>query len=160
MTNPADLRIRPATEQDAALVDTMVREIAAHQGDHVQATAADWQVALARPDVQVLLAFDGERAVGYASTTRRFHLWSGKDLLALDDLWVRPEARDRGVGRALMLAVADLAAPEQLTIVWGARSDNKAAHRFYARLGASMTTKALFSWNPARDRGATADSKV
>ncbi|CAM3436548.1 GNAT family N-acetyltransferase [Occultella aeris] len=159
MTTSADVRIRPATEQDSALVDTMVREIAAHQGDHVHATAADWRIALARPDVQVLLAFDGGHPAGYASTTRRFHLWSGANLLALDDLWVRPEARDRGVGRDLMLAVADLAAPEQLTIVWGARSDNEAAHRFYLRLGASMTTKALFSWNPARDVDANAHSR-
>jgi ribosomal protein S18 acetylase RimI-like enzyme len=80
---------------------------------------------------------------------RRFHLWSASDLIALDDLWVRPEARDKGVGRELMHAVADLAAPERLAIVWGARADNEAAHRFYLRLGAAMTTKAMFSWRPA-----------
>ena len=148
-TPPTGIRIRRATEADAALVDILVREIAAHQGDHVQATAADWGSMLTRDDVRVLLAFDGERPVGYVSTLRRFHLWSASDLIALDDLWVRPAARDKGVGRALMQAVADLAAPERLAIVWGARADNEAAHRFYLRLGAAMTTKAMFSWRPA-----------
>jgi ribosomal protein S18 acetylase RimI-like enzyme len=147
-TPPTGIRIRRATEADAALVDTLVREIAAHQGDHVQATAADWRSMLARDDVHVLLAFDGAHPVGYVSTIRRFHLWSASDLIALDDLWVRPEARDRGVGRELMQAVADLAAPERLAVVWGARADNEAAHRFYVRLGAAMTTKAMFSWRP------------
>lgn len=64
------------------------------------------------------------------------------------DLWVRPEARDRGVGRELMHAVAELAMAERLAIVWSARADNQAAHRFYVRLGATMTTKAMFSWRP------------
>ncbi|NLP82425.1 GNAT family N-acetyltransferase [Microbacterium sp. CFH 90308] len=147
-TLPTGIRIRRATPVDAVLVDTLVREIAAHQGDHVQATAADWESMLARDDVRVLLALDGERPVGYVSTLRRFHLWSASDLIALDDLWVRPEARDRGVGRELMEAVAELARPERLAIVWGARADNEAAHRFYLRLGAAMTTKAMFSWRP------------
>ena len=146
--SPTGIRIRQATDADAALVDTLVREIAAHQGDHVRASAADWRSMLARDDVRVLLAFDGEHPVGYVSTIRRFHLWSASDLIALDDLWVRPEARDRGVGRELMEAVADLAAPERLAIVWGARADNEAAHRFYVRLGATMTTKTMFSWRP------------
>lgn len=148
LTPTAGILIRPATEVDATLVDTLVREIAAHQGDHVQATTADWRSMLARPDVRVLLAFDGGHPVGYVSTTRRFHLWSARDVIALDDLWVRAEARNRGVGRGLMDAVAELAAPEQLAIVWGARADNHGAHRFYVRLGATMTTKAMFRWSP------------
>lgn len=148
VSSAAGILIRPATEADAALVDILVREIAAHQGDHVQATAADWRSMLARADVRVLLAFEAEHPVGYASTIRRLHLWSARDVIALDDLWVRAEARDRGVGRALMHAVAELAAPDRLAIVWGARADNHAAHRFYVRLGATMTTKTMFRWSP------------
>ena len=148
-TSTAGILIRPATPDDAHLVDTLVHEITAHQGDRVQATAADWRSLLARADVRVLLAFDGEQPLGYASTIRRLHLWSARDVIALDDLWVRAEGRNRGVGRELMNAVAELAAGERLAIVWGARADNHAAHRFYVRLGATMTTKAMFHWSPS-----------
>lgn len=147
----SEVTIRPATPQDAELVDLLVREIAAHQDelDGVRANAGDWRAALARPEVRVLLAFDGAEPVGYVSLVRRLHLWSASDILALDDLWVRPEARNRGVGRDLMLAVAELAAPERLTVTWGARTDNEAAHRFYVRLGASIGTKTVFGWRPS-----------
>ena len=146
----SEIRVRPATEQDAELVHTMVLEIAAqlHSVEHVKATVNDWRTALARTDVVVFLAFDGDQPVGYVSTMRRFHLWTAADIIALDDLYVRPEARNLGIGRDLMHAVADIAAPEDLTIVWGAQISNDAAHRFYRRLGAEMNTKALFAWSP------------
>ena len=146
------IQIRLATEEDADLVRTLVLEFAAHQGDirHVQATAEDWRASLARTDVRILLAFDRDYPIGYVSTTRRFHLWIASDIIALDDIYVRPDARNRGVGQDLMNAVAALAVPEQLTITWGARTDNDAAHRFYRRLGGVMNTKAVFSWTPPR----------
>lgn len=152
-SDPATLCIRPATAQDAGLVHTLVLEIAAHQDSvaDVAATPDDWATMLARPDVVVLLAFAGDQPLGYASTIRRLHPWSGGDVIALDDLWVRPEARDRGVGAALMDAVAGLAAPEGLTVTWGALETNEGAHRFYLRLGAAMRTKAVFAWRPTTD---------
>lgn len=145
-----DLNTRLATVQDAELVDTMVREIALHEDSlsAVVADAADWRWMLQRPEVAVLLAFACDHPVGYASTTRRLSLWLGGDVLALDDLWVRPSARDQGVGRVLMSAVAHLAAEESLTAVWGARADNTGAHRFYERLGARLNTKVVASWAP------------
>lgn len=144
------IQIRLATEKDAELVRTLVLEFAALQGDlrHVQATAEDWRASLARPDVRILLAFDRHYPIAYVSTTRRFHLWIASDIIALDDIYVRPDARNRGVGLDLMNAIAALAIPEQLTITWGARMDNEAAHRFYRRLGGVMNTKAVFSWTP------------
>ncbi len=110
------IQIRLATEEDAELVRTLVLEFAAHQGDlrHVQATAEDWRASLARPDVRILLAFDRDYPIGYVSTTRRFHLWIASDIIALDDIYVRPDARNRGVGLDLMNAIAALAIPEQL----------------------------------------------
>lgn len=156
MEPEAEIRIRRAAPDDAVLVRTMAREIAAHQGsaDDVAADVDDWRQALTRPDVQILLAFDGEHPVGYTSTTRRFHLWSASDVIALDDLYVRPAARNRGVGRVLMHAVAGIAAPEGLTVTWGAQPDNVDAHRFYERLGAEMRTKTLFTWKPTPDDAA------
>jgi ribosomal protein S18 acetylase RimI-like enzyme len=129
----------------------MVREIADHEGqlEHVKVTTERWAQMLARPDVIVLVARRGDAVLGYVSSIRRIHLWSEKDILALDDLYVREEARDGGVGRALMAALAgSYAAPDQLTVTWGVEPDNEAAHRFYRRLGASLRDKVIAGWSP------------
>ncbi len=146
----APIHIRRAGPLDAELVDTMVREIARHEGSlaHVVAEPEDWRRVLAREDVVVLIATDGVQALGYASTTLRLNLWLARDVLALDDLYVREAARNGGIGRLLMMAVAQLAGDDGLTVVWGARLDNVGAHRFYRRLGAELTTKVVAAWAP------------
>ena len=150
------LTIRPAGPDDAAVVAAMVREIAEHedQSAHVHVDEELWRPLLARPDVTVLLAERGGAAVGYVSAVRRLHLWTGGDVLALDDLFVRPGSRDGGVGRQLMTALAAVAAPERLLITWGVEPDNVDAQRFYRRLGARLRDKVLASWSPEAYLGA------
>ena len=84
----AAVAIRRATPADADDVAGMVREIAAHedQSTHVHVDGGQWRTLLARPDVVVLLAERDGRAVGYVSAVRQLHLWTGGDVLALDDL--------------------------------------------------------------------------
>lgn len=146
MTTPADVRVREATPDDAATVDTLVREIAAHQdqSEHVATDRQAWRALLARPDVTVLLAHEGDEPVGYVSAVRRLHLWSGREVVALDDLYVRAGRRDHGVGLALMRALADRSG--ELTITWGVQPGNDAAIRFYERLGAATSRKVLCAW--------------
>src|ERR671933_537635 len=110
------ISIRRATKTDADHVEAMVREIAADEDE--------WREMLARPDVIVLLAELDDMPVGYVSAVRQLHLWTGGDVLNLDDLYVRPGHRDAGVGRRLMAALAALAAPDQLLIRWGVEVDN------------------------------------
>lgn len=146
-----EVTIRRATPDDAADVATMVREIAAHEGQaaQVQVTDEQWRALLARLEVIVLLAERGGRAVGYVSSVRQLHLWTGCDVLNLDDLYVRPGHRDSGAGRQLMAALAALAAPAQLLIRWGMEVDNVDAQRFYHRLGATLRPKILAAWPPS-----------
>jgi ribosomal protein S18 acetylase RimI-like enzyme len=101
---------------------------------------------LARADVVVLLAERDGEPVGYVSAVRKLHLWLGHDVLALDDLFVRPGHRDAGVGRLLMLELARIATAEGMAIRWEMRADNVDAQRFYARLGASLRTKVIAFW--------------
>ena len=144
------LQIREARIADADALDEMVRELAAHEGSStdVQVDADGWRALLARPDVTVLLAIRADEPIGFASTVRRLHLWSGRELLALDDLYVRPGHRDAGTGGRLMSGVARIAARDDLLVVWGVRLDNHAGQRFYARLGATLHTKMSASWTP------------
>ena len=146
--------IRLDTDADAEVIDTMVRELAAHEQslEHVHADAAAWRALLNRPDVSVLLAQHDGEVIGFASAVRRLHLWTGSELLALDDLYIRPGHRDKGAGTRLMTAVARLADREALLVVWGVRLDNHAGQRFYARLGATLSTKMSASWTPEHYR--------
>lgn len=142
--------IREARPDDADVLDEMVRELAAHEDslEYVHVDVDAWRRLLARPDVTVLIAESDGVAIGFTSTVRRLHLWSGGDLLALDDLYVLPAHRDKGVGGALMSAVAQLAARDDLQVIWGVRSDNHSGQRFYTRLGATLNTKMTASWAP------------
>ncbi|AXH96181.1 GNAT family N-acetyltransferase [Ornithinimicrobium avium] len=151
---PATVTLRRAGAADADTVQRLVEEIAAHEGDleHVQVTAARWRELLDRDDVVVLLAEREGRAVGFASAVRRLHLWSGGDLLAVDDVFVRADARDGGVGRQLLLGMAQLASGRDLLITWGVETDNTGAQRFYRRLGAALRPKVLARWAPAAYR--------
>jgi ribosomal protein S18 acetylase RimI-like enzyme len=143
--------IRRATPADAADVAAMVAEIAAHEDQtaHVHVPDDHWQKLLRRPEVIVLLAERDGAPVGYVSAVRQLHLWTGGDVLNLDDLYVRPGHRDAGVGRRLMASLATLAAPEQLLIRWGMEVGNVDAQRFYRRLGATLRPKILAAWAPA-----------
>ncbi|MFG1627043.1 GNAT family N-acetyltransferase [Kribbella sp. NPDC049227] len=144
------IEIRRAIPADAETVLTMLRELAGYQDQsaYVTASVEDWRGFLGRSEVIVLIAeVDGEVA-GYVSSLRRPYLWVGGDQLALDDLYVREQFRDAGVGRALMLELARHALPDRLTIGWGLRLENEAGYRFYQRLGATLTTKTAASWSP------------
>lgn len=145
-----DVVVREATPEDAETVLTLIGEIATHQAqsDSVTVTAAQWAGYLERSDITVLLAEIDRQPVGYVSAVRRLHLWSGSDIIALDDLYVRPGHRDAGVGRMLMTALAQRA--DGLTITWGVQPDNDAAIRFYRRLGATVRAKVMCAWPAAR----------
>ncbi|WP_448624042.1 N-acetyltransferase family protein [Geodermatophilus sp. URMC 64] len=140
--------VRRAGPADAGVVLAMVREIAAQEGDAYEGTEERWARMLGREDVVVLLAERDGAPVGYVSALRGLHLWEGRDILRLDDLFVRDGHRDAGVGRLLMTGLARLAAPERLLIRWEMQEDNVAAQRFYRRLGASLRTKVIAAWQP------------
>ncbi|MCZ2860821.1 GNAT family N-acetyltransferase [Blastococcus sp. VKM Ac-2987] len=146
----AAVTTRRATPADAADVAVMVAEIAAHedQAAHVHVQEEQWRRLLARPEVIVLLAEHSGGPVGYVSAVRQLHLWTGGDVVNLDDLYVRPGHRDAGVGRQLMATLAGLAKPEQLLIRWSMEVDNADAQRFYRRLGAGLRHKVLAAWPP------------
>lgn len=143
------IEIRRAVVADAETVLTMLGELAAYQDQqqYVTASVEDWQGFLGREDVIVLVAeVDGDVA-GYVSALRRPYLWVGGDQIALDDLYVREQFRDAGVGRHLMLGLARHALPDRLPIGWGLRLENTAGYRFYERLGAKLVTKTAASWS-------------
>ncbi len=88
------------------------------------------------PKFRVLLAFWGDEPAGFALYFHNFSTWLGKPSVYLEDLFVRPQHREHGVGRALMRELARIALREDCYgIKWQVLDWNQLAIDFYDRLG-------------------------
>ncbi len=138
------VRIRPAEVPELL---KMIRELARFERlEHeVEATVASLRQALfgPRPVAGALLAHCDGRAAGYAIYFSTFSSFVGRQGLWLEDVYVRPQFRRRGIGRSLIEAVACVAAERNCgRFEWTALNWNRNALKFYRRLGA----KALDEW--------------
>lgn len=146
--------IRPATPADVPLILTLIRELAAYEKlEHeVVATEAGLADALfgARPVAEALIAdVDGEPAA-YALFFPNFSTFLGKPGLYLEDLYVRPAFRGRGIGRALLRHLAGIAVARGWgRMDWAVLDWNAPAIGFYERMGARI----LPDWRTCRLTG-------
>jgi len=103
---------------------------------------------LALPDHHLLFAFDGERAVGMISGVETTHPDKGTEMFVYE-LEVSPEARLRGVGTALVRALAEVARERGCYGMWvGTEPDNAAALATYRRAGATEEAPfVLLNWD-------------
>jgi GNAT superfamily N-acetyltransferase len=133
--------IRLATGADVPVVLQLVKELAHYEKepDAVVASEDDLHAALFGPDAVAschLAELDGE-VVGFALWYRTFSTWTGKPGLWLEDLFVRPEARGTGLGRALLAELAHTAVARGWTrCEWWVLDWNAPAQGFYSSLGA------------------------
>jgi GNAT superfamily N-acetyltransferase len=131
--------VRAARPQDVALLLSMFRELAAYEQleDQLEATEERLGEALfgARPTAEALIAELGDRTAGYAVFFHTFSSFLALPGVWLEDLFVRPEHRRAGVGRALLAAVA-ARVPDGGRMEWAALDWNELALGFYASLGA------------------------
>src|SRR5215203_2225397 len=134
------LRLRPAVAADAPLVQEMIEELNANQGEplgHVTLEAVRRDGFGGRPEFKVLLAELDGVPVGYVLYHPSWSTEVGEPGLYLYDVYVRDRARGRGVGRALMAGMAAIAKEEGRTFLWWCSKPwNHAAQAFYAKLGA------------------------
>lgn len=135
------LEIKPATLDDLPRLIQLIRELAEYERrlDQVVATEADLERALfgERPVAEAALAWQGERAVGYALFYPVFSTFRGRAALYLEDVYVVPEARGQGLGLALMRYLARLAMQRGYDrIEWSVLEWNTPAIEFYSKLGA------------------------
>ena len=98
-------RIRPAVEADVPLILALIRELAEYErmAGEVTATEADLRQALfgPAPSAEAVIAVVDDRPAGFALFFHNFSTFTGKRGLYLEDLFVRPEHRRRGIGRHL-----------------------------------------------------------
>ncbi|HEU0034115.1 MAG TPA: GNAT family N-acetyltransferase [Kofleriaceae bacterium] len=141
MTYPDDLQIRFATAHDCAAILDFIRQLAAYEklAHEVVADVAALRTTLfgVRPAAEVLLAETGGAAVGFALFFQSYSTFLAKPGLYLEDLFVIPSARGRGVGGALMSALARIAVQRHYgRFEWSVLDWNEPALKFYATLGA------------------------
>ena len=133
--------IRPAMPEDAALICAYIRELAEYErlAHEAVATEADLSAALfcEQPKVFCDLAeWEGQPA-GFALWFYTFSTFRGRHGIYLEDLYVRPEHRGRGLGKALLARLARRCADEQLgRLEWAVLDWNAPSIAFYESLGA------------------------
>ena len=140
-----ELSFRFATPEDVALIDMFIRQLAAyeHMEDEVVATPAllcEW--IFERGRAEVLFALLGGKEVGFALFFHNFSTFLGRAGIYLEDLFVLPEARGRGVGKGLMQELARLTLARGCgRLEWSCLDWNAPAIRFYDALGAQTMSE-------------------
>src|SRR6202044_4072105 len=104
------ITIRPASRDDVPLVLEFIRELARYERLEHEITASEAQLRDAlfgeRRYAEVVFACSGGEPVGFALFFHNFSTFKGRPGIYLEDLFVRPEARGRGVGRQLLAYLA------------------------------------------------------
>lgn len=147
--------IRWACGADAPLLHTFISELAAYERepDAVEVSPATLaaQLAADRPPFECLVAERDGVPAGFALFFPTYSTWLGQPGLHLEDLWVRPEHRRRGVASALLSRLAALALERGCgRLEWAVLDWNELAHGFYRGLGA----RPMDEWTTWRVSGA------
>ena len=146
--------IRSARSGDAATVLRFVRELAEYERepDAVVATEAMMDEALfgATPKAEALIAEVDGVAVGFALFFHTFSTWTGRQGIWLEDLYVTPDARGSGAGKALVSAIAGICLDRGCPrFEWWVLDWNEPAIGFYRSIGA----EAMDEWTTQRVTG-------
>jgi len=137
------ISVRPATPADAATVHGLVLALARYEKlEHaVTATEADTAAALFGPNPRVFcdLAEVEGRVVGFALWYYSFSTFLGRHGIYLEDLFVEPAFRGRGIGKALLRHLAQRCLREKLgRLEWWVLDWNEPSIQFYRAQGARM----------------------
>lgn len=133
--------IRPARAEDCETIANLVRELAVYEKleRFAKATGEDFRRNLfgPRPYAEALMAEVDGQTVGFALMFPTFSTFRGQPGLYLEDIFVRPEHRGRGIGKALLASVASLARERGYgRVEWSVLDWNEPAIGFYRALGA------------------------
>jgi GNAT superfamily N-acetyltransferase len=149
------LTIRPATPADLPLIAQLIRDLAVYEklASEVRFDEAVLGQKLfgKRPYAEVVIGELGAQAQGFALFFHNFSTFEGKPGIYLEDLFVRPEARGSGLGKALLAHLAALAVERDCArLEWSVLDWNEPAIGFYQKLGARL----MDEWTVMRLDGA------
>lgn len=135
------LQLRPARPNDASLILAFVRELAEYEREPEAVRATEEDILRdgfgSERRFQCVIAEWGDEPAGFALFFYNYSTWEGRAGLYLEDLYVRPLFRGRGIGRALFRHLAERAVNENLgRLVWQVLDWNRPAIEFYESIGA------------------------
>ena len=141
-----NFEIRDADVADIPIIMQLIRDLATYERapNDVIATEEDLRQALfgAEPAAKVVIAFEDNAPIGFAVYFFNFSTWLGRPGLYLEDLFVKPEMRGRGYGRALLVHLAKIARDHNCgRMEWAVLTWNDPAIEFYKKLGAMPLDK-------------------
>ena len=137
------LKIRKASVKDVPLILSLIRDLAEYEKllDDVIVTEKDLKNHLfgTKKYAQVLLAYYNNLPAGMALFFHNYSTFVGKPGIYLEDVYVKPEFRGKGIGKALLLELVKIA--DKLNcgrVEWAVLDWNQPAINFYEKLGAEM----------------------
>ena len=141
MKRPENFEIRAACVEDVPIILELIRDLATYERAPDEVVVNEEQLVdvlfRERPVADVLLAFEEQSPVGFAVYFYNFSTWLGRPGLYLEDLFVKPEKRGKGYGRALLVELAKIARDRGCgRMEWAVLDWNEPAIKFYRALGA------------------------
>ena len=153
-----ELTFRPAEPRDAGRILTFIRALAEYEGMLDQVTATEELLEewiFEKKAARVLFAVSDGREVGFALYFHNFSTFLGRAGLYLEDLFVLPECRGQGIGKALLRELARIAKREGCgRMEWWCLDWNRPSIGFYRSLGAEP----MSDWTVYRLTGETLDA--
>ncbi len=151
-----EIGLRTATERDVPLILSFVRELAEYErlSHEVVATEELLRASLfgERPAAEVVIGNYGGEPAGFALFFHNFSTFLGRPGIYLEDLYVTPGLRDRGVGRAMLAYLAKLAKERDCgRLEWSVLDWNEPAIKLYKSIGATP----MDAWTVFRVTGET-----
>ena len=137
------LNIRNASDDDIPLILQFIRELAEYERAPEQAVATEEDMRrdgfAGNPKFRVLIAEWESQPAGFALFFYHYSTWVGRPTLFLEDLFVRPRFRAKGIGKAMLLRLAKVAVDEGCgRFEWQVLDWNTPAIQFYESLGAKV----------------------
>jgi GNAT superfamily N-acetyltransferase len=136
-----DFQIRPAQPGDVPIILALIRDLAEYERAPHEVVTTEEQLRKhlfgPQPAAEVLLGEETGAPVCFALFFHSFSTWMGRRGLYLEDLFVKPEVRGRGYGRALLVRLAQIARERECgRMEWAVLDWNEPAIQFYRKLGA------------------------
>ncbi len=142
--------VRPIEAGDVGVLYEMICALGDNQNEREFVTTTPallGKTGFGAPPMWAGLIVETEgKAVGYATYTNDFHIWSGAARITIDDIFVYAEYRSLGLGEKLMRRIFDVAEESGAFVSWTVQPENKKAIEFYKRLGAKYRVTGKCGW--------------